>query len=1517
MRHHPMSTKIWVSLTLALIGLTNWTSILAQPFSGHAATGSLSRSGYSPYLTSPDPGNRMAATKPASIESDETSRARAAERYGKLPLRFEANQGQTDPRVKFFSRASHYALFLTSTESVFVMDAPDASASATRRRRVSLRMKLAGADPNAEIQGLDEQPGKTSYFIGNDASRWRVNIPSYAAVQYKSVYPGVDQIYYGNQGQVEFDFVVAPGADYKKIQLMIEGAKEASIDANGDLVLTTSLGEVRQRKPFVYQEADGARRAVNARYVFKAERQVGFEIGQYDITKPLIIDPVLDYATYLGGTEFDESRDIVIDGGGNAYVTGRTFSFNFPVTIDAFDTTYANSTDIFVTKLNATGSNLIYSTYLGGNNDDNGFGISVDSTGNAYVTGSTSSSDYPTTPGAFQTTFRGGSFPGDGLVTKLNGTGTALVYSTFLGGANSDQAAAIAVDSTGNAYVTGYTFSTNFPTTPGAFQTTNAGGSFPFGDAFITKLNPAGSAPVYSTFLGGTGSDQGTGIVIDGSGRAFVTGSTNSPDFDVTVGAFQTTFGGTSSQFGGLGDAYVTQLNDTGTALVYSTFVGGLTDDEGRGIALNSSGEAFITGATTSFNYPVTPGVVRVADGGAARSTNAAASWAAINNGLTDSTILSLAVDPTTPSVPSIVYAGTNMSGVFKSTNGGGNWTAINSGLTNLVIQTLAIDPATPSTLYLGTNSRGVFKSTDGGASWRGVNTGQGGSDVNALVINPSNTSVIYAGTNSGVFKSTNGGANWTPSNTGLINNTFIHTLAIDPVNTSNLYAGTFSGVFVTRNAGQNWTATSLSSGTIRTLQVDPLAPANVYAGGDGGVFKSTDTGTTWQGVNTGLTNRTVNTIAINPASPNIIYVGTGNGVFKSTNGGGNWSPSNTGLAGSVVNALAIDPAAPATLYAGTAFGSTDAFVTRLNSTGTQLVYSTFLGGSSSDNGNSIAVDSANNAYVTGQTNSSNFPTTPATFQSLSSSFDGDAFVTKLDPAGAGLGYSTYLGGNDGDQGTAITINSSGNAYVAGVTESRDFPVTPGAYQTLLGGVGNSFTSDGFVVKLNQTPTLSSDLSITLTGPSGTLTASSSASYNITITNNGPDPAFAIQVTDVLSPFTTFSFCSANFNSCLGAGNTVTLTLNTLASGQSATASIFTTVNCSMPNGSTITNMAAVESQTPDPNTSNNMATVSNAGSNPPRTLSPTSEVFSAGGGSGSVFVSSSTSCAWTAVSNVSWITINFSSNCCSGNVNYTVAANPGRPRVGTLTIADNTFTVFQAGAPVSTTIGVYDSANRTFYLRNSNSPGLADLTIQYGPPSSIPIVGDWDGNLTTTIGVYDPANQTFYLRNSNTVGFADITIQYGPPGCLPISGDWDGNGTVTIGVYDPSSQTFYLRNNNTPGAADITIQYGPPGVVPIVGDWDGDGTATIGVYDSANRTFYLRNSNTAGPADLTIQYGPPGATPVVGDWDGNGTVTLGAYDPASQTFYLRNSNTAGFADLTIMYGPPGASPLAGDWNGQ
>lgn len=539
-------------------------------------------------------------------ETEVARQARLQESYGKLPLSFEANQGQTHGSVKFLSRGSGYSLFLTSTEAVLRLRLPDGGAPrkekdilaafATKSKEsksAALRMRFSGANPAPHVAGAAELPGKVNYLIGNDSSKWRHNVPTYSKVAYSDVYPGVDLVYYGNQGQLEYDFVVSPGADPRVISLDIQGADSASIDAQGDLLLRIGAHEVRQRKPIVYQERAGVRAEVKASYTLTNQHLVGFEISSYDRAQPLVIDPVLEYSTYLGGSDFDIGQSIAVDATGSAYVTGYTFSSDFPTTPGAFDTSSNNDNDVFVSKLDAAGANLLYSTYLGGSGNDIGTGIAVDATGSAFVTGSTPSSDFPTTPGAYDTSWNGSN---DAFVTKLDASGANLAYSTYLGGSDYDYSLAVAVDAAGNAFVSGYTDSGNFPTTVGAFDT-----SWNARDVFVTKLNTAGANLAYSTYLGGTNEDMGTGIAIDGAGSAYVTGFTFSDDFPTTPGAYDTS----REAFH---DSFVTKLDAAGASLVYSTYLGGNNSDNAQDIAVDTSGSAYVTGYTDSTNFPTTPG---------------------------------------------------------------------------------------------------------------------------------------------------------------------------------------------------------------------------------------------------------------------------------------------------------------------------------------------------------------------------------------------------------------------------------------------------------------------------------------------------------------------------------------------------------------------------------------------------------------------------------------------------------------------------------------------------------------------------------------------------------------------------------------------------------------------------------------------------------------------------------------------------------------------------------------------
>jgi hypothetical protein len=560
----------------------------------------------------------------AAPPAEAAARGRIQELYGQLPLSFEANQGQSDGRVRFTSRGQGYALFLTETEAVLSLRTSDRQ---TRHRRsplepvslqhqrggstsAILRIRLEHANPTPRLNGVDELVGKSNYFIGNERSRWISNIPTYGRVKCSGVYPDIDLVYHSSQRQLEYDFVLAPGSDPDRIEPRFAGAKRLRVDRVGNLVVRMAGGQVIEHAPVIYQEIGGRRRPVAGGYVLKSKDKVGFKLASYDRHNPVTIDPSLAYSTYVGGSNEDDGNGVAVDASGNAYVTGITTSSDFPTTVGALQTNLGGHRVAFVSKLDSTGSALVYSTYLGGSNSDSGVGVAVDPSGNAYVTGITRSNDFLTTAGALQTSLGGSQ---DAFVSKLNSTGSALAYSTYLGGSGFDGGSGVAVDASGDAYVTGFTGSVDFPTTAGALQTTFGGIQV----AFVSKLNSTGSALVYSTYLRGrmvamdaSPFGSGTGVAVDSSGNAYVTGSTGFSDFPTTAGALQTTFGGDGA------DAFVSTLNSTGSALVYSTYLGGSNLDRGLGVAVDSSGNAYVTGSTFSSDFPTTAGAPQTTFGG-------------------------------------------------------------------------------------------------------------------------------------------------------------------------------------------------------------------------------------------------------------------------------------------------------------------------------------------------------------------------------------------------------------------------------------------------------------------------------------------------------------------------------------------------------------------------------------------------------------------------------------------------------------------------------------------------------------------------------------------------------------------------------------------------------------------------------------------------------------------------------------------------------------------------------------
>src|SRR5262245_27131793 len=499
--------------------------------------------------------------------------------YGKIPLTFEKNLGQADSHVKFLSRGPGYGVFLTDREAILRLNHPTPA---------TVRMSLSGQTSTPSIEPVDPLSGKTHYLKGSASDRWHSDLPTYGRIRYSGVYPGVDIVYYGNQRQLEYDVVVAPGVRPEIVRFQFDGIHGMTIDSNGDLVLKTDAGEIHQAKPAIYQETDGKRIPVDGGYVVLGKRLVGFRVGDYDRGKPLVIDPTLVYSTFYGGTGIaDQGNAIAVDAAANAYITGQTNSTDL-LTLNGVQSTLSGTMDGFVIKLDPTGTNIVYATYFGGSASDEGHSIAVDAGGNAYITGFTTSSDFPIVNG-FQRTRGGGQ---DAYVLKLNSTGSSIVFSTFIGGTSDDRGFGITTDVGNNVYITGSTGSSNFPVV-GPFQRTNAGGMT---DVFVTKLNPAGAVS-YSTYVGGVGLDQSYAVAVDATGNAYVVGFTTSTNFP-TVNPIKSTYSG------GADDAFAFKLSAAGNALVYSTYLGGNVSENATRVVVDGDGDAYITGYTGSVDFP-------------------------------------------------------------------------------------------------------------------------------------------------------------------------------------------------------------------------------------------------------------------------------------------------------------------------------------------------------------------------------------------------------------------------------------------------------------------------------------------------------------------------------------------------------------------------------------------------------------------------------------------------------------------------------------------------------------------------------------------------------------------------------------------------------------------------------------------------------------------------------------------------------------------------------------------------
>jgi uncharacterized protein (TIGR03437 family) len=977
-------------------------------------------------------------------------------------MAFEPNRGQAEPGIEFLSRGDGYGLFLRGSEAVLAVRGHGTDSL--------VRMRLAGGSARTRGEGEDPLAGKSHYFLGNDPSRWHTNVPNYSRVRYRGVYPGIDVVYYGSQGQLEFDFLAEAGADTSLIRLQFRGAQRLRLNSDGDVRIETAAGEMRLHRPRVFQ--DGA--TVQAQYTLGKNRTLALRLGAHDRTRPLRIDPVLVYSTYLGGDSAvtggsDYGRALAVDASGYIYVAGSSESPKFPVTKDAAQVKLGGGVDAFVIKLDPTGA-CLYATYLGGEFQDDALAVAVDMAGNAYVTGTTQSRKFPVTKGALQTimggyanafvtkldpagavvysTLLGGevndwasaiavngageafvagtatsaTFPvTDGalqtvrktaqtaFVAKLDATGSSLLYSTYLGGSSSDGAAAIAVDADGNAYVAGQTGSRDFPVTPGAYRR-----SVSLRDAFVAKLNAAGSALEYATLLGGQSDDAATAIAIDGSGGAYVGGTTSTQNLPVTKDAQQAKYGG------GTSDGFLAKLDAKGAALLYLSYLGGSGRDAVNGVAVAFDGGVYIAGETQSKDFPVPEGALQATYGGGPsdgflvklNGADLTRSFATYWGGEAEDRITAAAVD----SSGGPLVAGYTASSSLTTTPGALQPGLAPGGFDAFVTQMDSQGTAAVLSTYLG----GSGASTDE----RAVD----------IVVDVSGAAYVTGQTFSTNFPVTGGGVQPARGG-GIFGDAFV--VKVAPDGRSLMYAtylcgsGDDSGAGIALDSAGNAYVTGTTSSA--DFPVSETAFQKTIKGGSD-VFAAKLSADGSQLVYSTLIGGTSTDLAAG------IAIDSGGNAYVA----GNTYSQN----------FPVSQGAVKTSYSG----AMDAFVAQFNADGSALVYSTLLGGQLYTTATSIAVDQDRNAYVTGHTSSKDFPTTPGALQTALAG-TSDAFVTKFDPSGTSLRYSTLLGGSGGETARRIVVDASGNAYVAGTTGSSDFPATKGSYQTSAAGGGDAYVA--------------------------------------------------------------------------------------------------------------------------------------------------------------------------------------------------------------------------------------------------------------------------------------------------------------------------------------------------------------------------------------------------------------------------------------------------------------------------
>jgi len=1422
----------------------------------------------------------MAATRAASLPG-------AGQRYGDLPLSFEANQGQADHQVRFLSRGSGYTFFLAPSEAVLAFS-KDSHGMNSHAPVLHLRLEGSNADPR--VSGVDQLPGVSNYFIGQDPQRWRTSVPTYRKVAYEDVYPGINLVYYGNQRQLEYDFVVSPGSDPRVIRLSVDGASKLTVDAEGNLVLHTDTlhggeGNVRLLAPKAYQDVEGRRLPVTGQWRLAGSNTAVIHLAAYDRSKALVIDPVLVYSSFLGGSQANSISRIATDAAGNTYVAGYTASGDFPAAPTPTSNTFGSgpaSRGAFVAKIDPTGSSLIYTTYLSGSGDEEATGLAVDASGNVYVAGNTHSPDFPVL-GAFQSACAVSASTGacsDAFLTKISASGTALVYSTYLGGTGNDSAASLAVDASGNAYVAGFTSSLDFPVTADVLQA-KCGGSCTQ-NAFVAKFNPSGETLAYATYLGGSASDGIADIAVDASGNAYLTGQTSSPDFPL-AGPFQKTcaLDATSSTGACLATAFVAKLKADGSALVYSTYLGGSLGSKASAIALDSLGSAYVAGSTQSPDFPVLHAFQK------ACGMKAGATQCPVNAFVTK----------LTPAGNTLAYS-TYLGGSIQDQATG---IAVNAaGIAHIIGSTASTDFPTTKPVQSklnGTSDAFVAVLNSTGKSLL-FSTFHGGSSTeagNALALDAKGNIYVSGVTSSADFPIL---TPFQSSCAGSCSSAFVSKMSAIPL------VGTPATITATAGSGQS---TTISTAFTTALQATVLDASSNPVSGVTVTFTAPGSGAS----GTFTTSNTAVTDATGVATANTFTANSTAGGYTVT---ANVSPALTTPASF---SLTNNPGAPATITATAGSGQSatisTAFATALQATVLDAssnpvsgVTVTFTAPGSGASGtfttsNTAVTDATGVATAntftantkagpyTVKANISPALTTPASF-SLTNNAGAPATIT----ATTGSGQSATISTAFATDLQATVLDASSNP-VSGVTVTFTAPgsgasgtfTTSNTAVTNASGVAtaNTFTANtktgSYAVTANVSPALTTPASFSLTNNAGTpatitATAGSGQSTTIktafttalqaTVLDASSNPVSGVTVTFTApapsGPSGTFTTSNTAVTDATGVATANTFTANGHAGSYSVTANVSPTLttpasfsltnNVGAPATITATSGGGQSATEQTAFASPLVATVLDSGSNGVQGVTVT---FTApGSGASGTFTTSNTAvtdATGKATSNV------FTANSTAGSYTVTANVSPALTTPASYSLTNN------PGAP--STIAVTTGSGQTAQEGVAFATAL-QATVKDNGTNPVP-------NVTVTftpVAGGSGASGTFTTSTATTNALGVATASTLTANCtLGGIGGFTVNATVA-GVA-------------TPAAFGETVSVGPPKTVAATA---GSGQS-IGVtvqFPTALSATVTDCGGNLEPAGVTVMFTAPGSGP-------SGTFTL-----TSNNVTTASTNASGVA---------------------